>query len=116
MNDYIMKRSMTEPSDGTDCYRPRADLGVERVDEELLILDRSGQKIHQLNQTASMVWTGLEHGREPEEIVRTITAAYDVSPEHASEDVHRIIGEFLELSLLREPDAEQQKQHKECSS
>ena len=104
-----MNRKITKPTDAAALLSPRPDLGVERVDDDLLILDRTSKKIHQLNRTASLVWLGLEDGLEPQDIVREITESFDVSPEHAFADVDRIINEFRTLRLLRNAVAEQQQ-------
>jgi hypothetical protein len=103
-NDYIMNSEITESSYAAAMLSPRPDLGVEQVDDDLLILDRSSKQIHQLNRTASIVWKGLEDGREPKEIVRGITETYDVPAGEAAEDVNRIIEEFFNLRLLSEPE------------
>lgn len=82
---------------------PRDDLGIERLEDELLILDKRSQKIHQLNTTASTIWSGISAGTETQSIVRDIAETYDVSPATAAQDVAVVVDELFALGLLEEP-------------
>ena len=80
--------------------KPRTDLGVKKVDEDLLILDRQFDKIHQLNSTAHRIWCALSDGRSTEQIAKEIAAEFEVTPDEASADVCRTIEQFIFLGLL----------------
>lgn len=83
--------------------RPRDDLGIEQLDDDLLILDKRNQKVHQLNATASAIWASISAGEEPKSIVRDIAENYDVSPTTAARDVAEVVNELYALGLLEEP-------------
>lgn len=85
-----------------DKLRRRNDLSVEQVEDDLLILDKCNEKVHQLNRTAKAVWLRIELGSHLEDIVEDIAANFDVPSEVALQDVKRIIGEFRALGLLED--------------
>ena len=91
---------MAEWTQPNKICKPRDDLGVEQIEDDLVILDKRNQKVHQLNSTASAIWASIEKGRESECIVQEIVANFDISPEVASQDVTRILDEFCALGLL----------------
>ena len=80
--------------------RPRTDLGIEQVEDDLLILDKHGQKIHKLNPMASLIWARLEKGQEPNQIAQAIAEIFEISSEMALKDVTRTLDEFRALNLL----------------
>ena len=84
--------------------RPRGDLGIEKIEDDLLILDKCNQKIHRLNATASAVWASLQDGREQDVIVQEIVEKFDILSEVAEEDVTRVLEEFRALNLLADQD------------
>ena len=47
---------------------------------EGVLVDVNTKKYFRLNETALIVWRGLEKNRTPAEIVEEITARYDVTP------------------------------------
>lgn len=82
--------------------RPRTDLVVENADGELIVLDKDGGEVHQLNQSATLIWGALADGMEIGEIARLLTDAFDVEQEMAISDVQTTIQRFSELGLLKE--------------
>jgi hypothetical protein len=68
---------------------------------EGVLVDLDAKKYFQLNPTATVVWRGLEGGKTFEEIVRDMTAEYDVSPEHAARSVERLLGNLQDFKLVR---------------
>nr|AFI78767.1 hypothetical protein ws198A12_0015 [uncultured bacterium ws198A12] len=94
---------MAERTQPNKICRPREDLGIERIEDDLLILDKRNQKVHQLNTTASVIWANIIAGQETDGIVREIVETFDISPEVASQDVTRIVDEFCALGLLENP-------------
>lgn len=67
---------------------------------EGVLVDLNTKRYYQLNETAMLVWRGLERGLSNDEIVREMTDRYDVSPEHASESVERLIGSLSSHKLV----------------
>ncbi|MDQ3917517.1 MAG: PqqD family protein [Acidobacteriota bacterium] len=68
---------------------------------EGVLVDLDTKKYFQLNPTATVVWRGLEGGKTLDEIVRDMTAEYDVSPEHAARSVQRLLGNLQDFKLVR---------------
>jgi hypothetical protein len=69
---------------------------------EGVLVDLNTKKYFQLNETAVVVWRGLEDGLSFEEIVGRITSAYEVGDGHAAESVRRALENFRELGLAKQ--------------
>ena len=67
---------------------------------EGVLVDLNTKKYYQLNETAMLVWRGVEQGRGLEEIVAEMTRQYEVTPERARASVDRIVGHFFSLRLV----------------
>lgn len=70
-------------------------------DGDGVLVDLNTKRYYQLNESAMMVWTGLERGHAIPEIVSKITSTFEVSPEHAEESVEKILRDFQANNLLR---------------
>ena len=68
---------------------------------EGVLVDLNTKKYFQLNETALIVWRGLEKNRTLAGIVEEITARYDVTPEHATESVRRLLENLRAFKLVR---------------
>jgi hypothetical protein len=69
---------------------------------EGVLVDLNTKKYFQLNETAVVVWRGLEDGLAFEDIVGRITSAYEVEGERAAQSVRRTLDNFRELGLVKE--------------
>jgi hypothetical protein len=69
---------------------------------EGVLVDLNTKKYFQLNETAALVWRGLEERLSLEDIVGRITAEYEVEGAHATESVRRVLENFRSLKLVRE--------------
>ena len=69
---------------------------------EGVLVDLNTKKYFQLNETALIVWRGLERDQAMGEIVEEITAAYDVTPEHAAESVRKLLENLRAFKLVRQ--------------
>ena len=78
----------------------RSDLNFGIVDGETVVLDRKGNFIHQLNQTATCVWERCDGKTSGAELALQLTEAFDVNPKAAAEDVAAIVLQFRKLNLL----------------
>src|SRR3954453_5350846 len=67
---------------------------------EGILVDLNTKKYYQLNETAMVVWKGLEKGKTMPEIVADITSAYEVPADQASSSVQRIVDNFQTYKLL----------------
>ncbi len=67
---------------------------------EGILVDLNTKKYFQLNETAMVVWKGLEQGKTVGEIVNDITGQYEVPLENATRSVERILDNFQTYKLL----------------
>ena len=70
---------------------------------EGILVDLNTRKYYQLNETAMVVWKGLENGKTMNEIVADITATYEVAPDRATLSVQRIVDNFQSYKLFGAP-------------
>jgi len=70
---------------------------------EGILVDLNTKKYYQLNETAMVVWKGLERGKSMREIVSDITSSYEVAPDQATVSVQRIVDNFQSYKLLGTP-------------
>lgn len=67
---------------------------------EGILVDLNTKKYYQLNETAMIVWKGLEKGKSVAEIVADVTAAYDVDAARAAQSVERTVESFQSYKLV----------------
>ena len=67
---------------------------------EGILVDLNTKKYYQLNETAMVVWKGLEKGKTMGEIVADITSSYKVAPDQATLSVQRIVENFQTYRLV----------------
>lgn len=68
---------------------------------EGILVDLNTKKYFQLNETGTLIWRGLEQGQSLEEIVGQMTAAYEVTPEHAAASVRKLLESLRAFKLVR---------------
>ena len=67
---------------------------------EGILVDLNTKKYYQLNETAMVVWKGLEKGKTMGEIIADITSLYEVPADKATSSVQRIVDNFQTYKLL----------------
>ena len=67
---------------------------------EGILVDLNTKKYYQLNETAMIVWKGLEKGKTAGEIAAEITSDYEVALDKAQVSVERIVDNFQTYKLL----------------
>jgi Coenzyme PQQ synthesis protein D (PqqD) len=67
---------------------------------EGILVDLNTKKYYQLNETAMVVWKGLEQGKTTGEIAVDITSSYEVALDQATLSVQRIIDNFQTYKLV----------------
>ncbi|HEV2799248.1 MAG TPA: PqqD family protein [Pyrinomonadaceae bacterium] len=73
---------------------------TEFDDTEGVLVDLNSKRYYTLNETAMIIWRGLERKRTREEIIRDITDAYDVTQEHAAESFDKLVASLRARQLL----------------
>jgi hypothetical protein len=67
---------------------------------EGILVDLNTKRYFQLNETAMIVWRGLEQGKSINEIVLDVTSNYEVEPDHATTSVQRLLDSFKTYKLV----------------
>ena len=67
---------------------------------EGILVDLNTKKYYQLNETAMIVWKGLEKGKSVAEIVADVTATYDIDAARATQSVERAVESFQSYKLV----------------
>jgi Coenzyme PQQ synthesis protein D (PqqD) len=78
----------------------RPGLLSREVDEEVVVLDRAADRVHQLNRTAALVWRHCDGHHTPEDLARLVSERFDGTPETVVDDVRTILQDFVRLGLV----------------
>jgi len=87
--------------------RRGSGLLIREVDGEILVLDSIADQIHQLNESASMIWRLYAAGTDVPEIVETLASKFDVDKDVVERDVATALARFRELNLVRDAETVQ---------
>ncbi len=68
---------------------------------EGVLVDLNTKQYYQLNETAMLVWRGLEAGKPGEDIVSEMTAVYDITREDAAASMNKLLRSFAARKLVR---------------
>ncbi len=95
---------MTEKDWDSATARPqvRESLIFRPLDEEWVIYDSDGEKLHVLNSSAAVVWMLCDGQHTVEEIVDEVAEAFDnqVAMEQVKTDVNSALEDFTNKRLL----------------
>jgi hypothetical protein len=86
---------------GGDHPKRRSDLGIQAVEDEMIVLDHGAQQIHQLNTTASFIWRRCDGQHTVRDIADALTRAFDVGRDAAHDAVVGSLRQFNDLGLLQ---------------
>ena len=67
---------------------------------EGILVDLNTKRYFQLNETAMIVWKGIEQGKSITEIVADFTSSYEVEPDRATLSVERLLASFQTYKLV----------------
>ena len=68
---------------------------------EGVLVDLNTKKYYQLNETASLIWRGLEKRSSMDHIASELTERYDVSLESALASIQRALSRFASQNLVK---------------
>ena len=78
----------------------RENLSSQKIDGELVVLDKDNGQIHQLNSVASAIWQYIESGLDINAITEQLIQMYDIDEATAKTDLAKVLQQFKELKLL----------------
>jgi len=78
----------------------QANLSTQKIDGELVILDKGNGQIHQLNSVASFIWQHIEDGLDISVITKQLVESFDIDELTAKTDLDKILQQFEELKLI----------------
>jgi hypothetical protein len=67
---------------------------------EGILVDLNTKRYYQLNETALLIWKGLEKGYSVEEIVNEVSAQYTIDPGHARQSVETLLRSLISYRLV----------------
>lgn len=67
---------------------------------EGILVDLETKKYYQLNETAMLIWKGLEKGRSASELADELVANYEVTSEAALQNVEMVVKKFEAYKLV----------------
>ena len=67
---------------------------------EGILVDLNTKKYYQINETAMLIWKGLEKGMPSAQIVEEIVANYEVTLEEAARNVDKTLKDFALHKLI----------------
>ena len=82
-------------------YKQRDNLTVQSVDDETLILDIEGNNIHQLNFTASFIWSLCVEEVSMDQLAELYAEHFQIEHATAKRDVENVINQLTEIGLIK---------------
>jgi len=67
---------------------------------EGILVDLNTKKYYQLNETAMLIWKGLEEGLATEQIAERLASEYEVTPTAARENIEHLLHELANYKLI----------------
>lgn len=83
-------------------YRISGDSLTATLSDGAVLLNLHSKRYFSLNETGTRVWGLLEQNAELDDIVRTLTAKYDVAESDARREVMALVAELLAEGLVVE--------------
>jgi hypothetical protein len=86
----------------SDIPTKKPDLKVEELEGEYLVYDSSNEEVHNLNPTASFIWSLADGSRDVSFFVDEISraASSDVNRETVEKDVRECLKEMVDSNLI----------------
>ena len=91
-----------EPSSFTPASEPFEHIVATGFDDgDGVLVDLNTKQYYQLNETAMLIWRGLETGKSVEDIVSELMAVYDVNGDHARASVNKLLQNLAIRKLIK---------------
>jgi hypothetical protein len=79
---------------------PRPDLTTAELDGETVVYDPSNGQVHQLNATATLVWSLCDGERSVDDLARLVAESYAIPLDEARGDVAELVAGLLAANLV----------------
>ena len=76
------------------------DVLTAHLSGEAVLLNLADKNYYRLNETAALVWSGLERGASREEIVTSLVNNYEVDDAEAEKQMDAVIDDFRAKNLV----------------
>jgi hypothetical protein len=96
------QRDDPSPTSRDSHPRRRTDLKTRLVEGELVVLDREGQMVHQLNRTASYIWQHCDGESSAAKIAEEVCQNFEIDYATALQDVLNTIEQLEKMKLLKD--------------
>jgi hypothetical protein len=90
-----------------DCPERNPKLAWREIDGEAVIISPEDSHVHELNETASVIWKNADGKHSVDEIAAAVAADYEVPVLVARRDVQELISALSEKGLLMVPKREE---------
>ncbi len=70
------------------------------IDSKVLLLDQNNSKLRELNETASMIWTLIEHPKTIDSLAKEILKKYDAKEIEVLTDIENFVTLYQEEKLI----------------
>jgi hypothetical protein len=97
--------------------RRRSDLNYRTIEGQTVILNREGGRLHQLNETASLIWNCCDGVTKTSVIVDCLVDAYEVDAITARKAVDDVLSQLRSAKLLERcsNESEQNSEKGDCN-
>jgi GH35 family endo-1,4-beta-xylanase len=82
--------------------RINSNIVWRKIDDTIFIIDPLNEKIHELNETASIIFEMIIKNKKIDEIEKKILKEYDVDEKECRKDILAIISELKEKGVISE--------------
>jgi hypothetical protein len=69
--------------------------------KDAVLLNLATKKYYTLNETATLIWSGIERGLDLGGLVGLMTERYEVTPEHARRSIEGTLSSLVAQQLVR---------------
>jgi len=73
-----------------------------KIDDTIFIIDPLNERIHELNETAAIIFEMIIKNKKIDEIERKILKEYDVDEKECRKDISYIISELKDKGVISE--------------
>ena len=81
-------------------WRKNTALAWREIDNETVIISPGESVMHELNDTGSLIWRGIDGRRSAEELATLLVEEYDVTMDVALADTLALLEELSSRNLL----------------